>query len=327
MQAIPYVVVIVLILLGGFARTALRREHRRVRSAVTHHRGEMTPYELAYLAGGPRRVINTALGMLARAGAIRVSRGGQVSLVAGTRISPDPVEHALLESLQVRGGSCSVGELRRTVADGETMSGLRYRLMGMGLIVPDEALGHAWKLLNRLLILSVLALVVNVGMLLAGIFTSFPGVVVPLLGAFMALRGLVTYSTEKRALRGILSQAGREALDSARRLHVRGARPMTPDLAFAVGVPVALYGLGELGDPTLEEELKRDSGYTSTTGCAAGSCGGGSFGSGDGSFGSGGWGGDSGGSGDSGGGSGGDSGGGSSCGGGGGCGGGGCGGG
>lgn len=160
------------------------------------------------------------------------------------------------------------------------MSGLRYRLMGMGLIVPDEALGHAWKLLNRLLILSVLALVVNVGMLLAGIPTTFPGVVVPLLGIFMALGGLVTYSNEKRALRGILSQAGREALDSARRLHVRGARPMAPDLAFAVGVPVALYGLGELGDPTLEEELKRDSGYTSTTGCAAGSCGGGSFGSG-----------------------------------------------
>ena len=133
--------------------------------------------------------------------------------------------------------SCSVGELRRTVADGEAMSGLRYRLLGMGLIVPDEALGHAWKLLNRLLILSVLALVVNVGMLLSGILTELPGVVVPLLGAFMALGGLVTYSNEKRALRGILSQAGREALDSARRLHVRGAHPMAPDLAFAVGVP------------------------------------------------------------------------------------------
>ncbi|MFC7647730.1 TIGR04222 domain-containing membrane protein [Streptosporangium lutulentum] len=167
MQVVLYVVVIALILIVGSARAALRREHRRVRSAVTHHRGEMTPYELAYLAGGPRRVINTALGMLARAGAIRVSRGGQISLVAGTRGSPDPVEHAILEALRARGGSGPAGELRRTVADGETMSGLRYRLLGMGLIVPDEAFGHAWKLLNRLLILSVLALAVEVGMLVA----------------------------------------------------------------------------------------------------------------------------------------------------------------
>ncbi|MEU8383778.1 TIGR04222 domain-containing membrane protein [Streptosporangium sp. NPDC048865] len=301
----------------------LHREHRRVRSAmIGHYGGPPNPYELAYLSGGPRRVVNTALGVLARAGAIRISRGGQASLVAGARPSPDPVEHAVMESLHMRGGSAPVGEVRRTVAEGQSVDGLRYRLLGLGLLVPEGALDHAQVLLGRLQLASIVEVIVVAGILLAGATGGF-GTLALLVGAVAAIGGFSVHARQRRTLRDALSNAGHQVLASARVTYARGARPLAPDLAFAVGIPVALYGLGELNEPGLEEELQRQNSASGS--CASGACGGGS-GSGDGAsfggggdFGSGGWGG----SGDGGGGSS-DGGGGSSCGGG--CGGGGCGG-
>ncbi|MEU4406587.1 TIGR04222 domain-containing membrane protein [Streptosporangium sp. NPDC023963] len=289
---------------------ALHREHRRVRSAmIGHYGGPPNPYELAYLSGGPRRVINTALGLLARAGAIRISRGGQASLVAGARPSPDPIEHAVMESLHQRGGSAPVGEVRRAVAEGRSVDGLRYRLLGLGLLVPEGALDHAQVLLSRLQITSIIEVVVVAGILLAGATGGF-GTFALLVGMFSVIGGFSVYARQKRALRDVLSHTGHEVLASARRTYIRGARPVAPDLAFAVGIPVALYGLSELDEPGLEEELQRQTASGSSS-CASGACGGGSssgdassFGGG-GDFGSGGWGGssDGGGSGDGGGGS------------------------
>lgn len=297
---------------------AVHREHRRVRSAmISHYGGPPNPYELAYLSGGPRRVINTALGLLARAGAIRVSRGGQASLVAGARPSPDPIEYAVMEALHLRGGSAPVDEIRRTVAKGQSVDGLRYRLLGLGLLVPEGALDHAQALLSRLQFASIIEMIVVAGIVLAGA-TGGLGTFALLVGVFSIVGGLSLHSRQKRTLRDALSHAGHRMLASARGTYTRGARPLSPDLAFAVGIPVALYGLSELNEPGLEEELQRQTGSSN---CATGACGGGAS-SGDGSFGgggdfgSGGWG-DSGGSSDGGGGS--------SCGGGG-CGGGGCGG-
>ncbi|MER5647820.1 TIGR04222 domain-containing membrane protein [Streptosporangium sp. NPDC002524] len=318
-----FVIVLVVSLVILSTAVALHREHRRVRSAmIGHYGGPPNPYELAYLSGGPRRVINTALGLLARAGAIRISRGGQASLVAGARPSPDPIEYAVMESLHQRGGSAPVGEVRRAVAEGKSVDGLRYRLLGLGLLVPEGALDHAQALLSRLQIASIIEVVVVAGILLAGA-TGGLGTFALLLGLFSVVGGFSVYARQKRALRDVLSHAGHEALASARRTYARGARPLTPDLAFAVGIPVALYGLGELNEPGLEEELQRQTANSSSS-CASGACGGGSssgdassFGGG-GDFGSGGWGGSSDGGGS------GDGGGGSSCGGG--CGGGGCGG-
>ncbi|GGS66109.1 hypothetical protein GCM10010156_26370 [Planobispora rosea] len=320
MDIVLVVIAVILLVVVTTTATAVSTEYRRVRNAAAGHRGgPLSPYELAYLAGGPLRTINTALGMLARGGGIRVARGGQLSLIAGAPPSPDPIEQAVLDALAARSGTCPAGELRRTVADSAAMNGLRYRLLSMGLLVPDGALAGAQNRLSRLLTVSVLAVLFTVGTLVIGLSSGL-AVVAMLGGALSALIGLLSYRRQKRALRDALSKAGHDVLNSARLVHVRGARPVTGDLAFAVGAPVALYGLGELGDPALSAELERRDQATSSVG---GSCGGGSGGSGDGlsygsgDFGSGGWGGDSGG------GSGGDSGGGgSSCGGGGGCGGG-----
>ncbi|GAA3028936.1 TIGR04222 domain-containing membrane protein [Streptosporangium longisporum] len=328
MWSLLFVVAVAIGLVVVLTASALSREQRRVRSVMAGHgAGPPTPYELAYLSGGPRRVINTAIGLLARAGVIRVSRGGLVSLVAGATPSPDPVEYALMEALHQRGGSVPLSDLRRAVSDGKALEGLRYRLLGLGLLVPESALDHARSLLNRLLIATVAAAVFTAGCLLAG--PRGLGILVLLVGVLSTVVGLSTYSRQKRALRDALSRSGHDVLAAARRTHVRGVRSATPDLAFAVGFPVALYGLSELNEPGLEDELQRQDTGGSSGGCAAGACGGGSPGSGDvtyggggGDIGSGGWGDSGGSSGDSGGSSGG-----SSCGGGGGCGGGGCGGG
>ncbi|MGC5014616.1 TIGR04222 domain-containing membrane protein [Streptosporangium sp. DT93] len=325
MWSLLFVVAVAIALVVILTASALRREQRRVRSVMAGNgAGPPTPYELAYLSGGPRRVVNTALGLLAKAGPIRVSRGGLVSLVAGAPPSPDPIEHAVMEALHLRGGTAPLGDLRRAVSEGKGMESLRYRLLGLGLLVPDSALDHARILLKRLLIASVAAAVFTVGCLVAGPGQSIPAV---LIGLLATIGGLSSHARQKRALRDTLSRSGRDVLTTAYRTHVRGTRPVTGDLAFAIGVPVALYGLGELNEPGLQEELQRPDPGGATSGCATGACGGGS-GSGDGSFGgggdfgSGGWGDSGGSSGDSGGSSGG-----SSCGGGGGCGGGGCGGG
>ncbi|GAA3125979.1 hypothetical protein GCM10010466_16080 [Planomonospora alba] len=315
-------VVIAFVLLGAVIVTAAIASGRQgaVRSAAGRHHGQaITPYHLAYLSGGPRRTVNTALAMLARGGGIRVARGGRIGLVAGAPPSPDGIEQAVLSFLADRSGNCTVGEVRRGVAEGPAMASLRDHLTDMGLLVPDGALAGAHRALRLLLALSLAALLlvpVSFVLLAVGAAGAAGGVAVAV-GASAALAGLIAYGVQRASLRNVLTRAGRGVLDSARRVHVRGARPAQADLAFAVGAPVALYGLSEIGDPSVEEELKKDDGGASAV--VGGACGGGSGGSGDVSYGGGdfgsGWGG-------------GDSGGGSGCGGGGGgCGGGGCGGG
>ncbi|GGK68116.1 hypothetical protein Ppa06_28760 [Planomonospora parontospora subsp. parontospora] len=331
MEVVLFVIAVVLLGAVVIVSTVLSGQQREVREAAAHHKGRpITPYHLAYLAGGPRRTVNTALAMLARGGGIRVARGGQIGLVAGAPPSPDGIEQAVLSALAARSGTCPAGELRRTVAEAQAMAVLRVDLERMGLLVPGGALDGAGRSLRRLLVAALLAafFTVDAVVLLAVVDVAEPGLGIGavLIGFAAALIGLITYGTQRKALRNVLTRAGRDVLDSARRVHVRGSHHGTSgDLAFAVGAPVALYGLSEAGDPALEEELKHSDGGGAYVG---GACGGGSGGSGDatyggGDFGSGGYGGGDFGSG----GSGGDSGGGSSCGGGGGCGGGGCGGG
>lgn len=326
MELLLLIIAVVFAAVVGAAAVALGSEYRRVHSAgaggqAGHQGGGLGTYELAYLSGGPRRVINTALALLVRAGSVRLSRGGWTSLVSGAPQPSEPIEHAVLDALGSRGGSCQVEAVRRTVADGRAMSGLRHRLLGMGLLVPDGAFTEARRLHNRLLVVTLLTIVFELGAVLAGGSWGTARWAAVLVAGVASIGGLITYLGRKRALRGVVTRAGHEALTSVRGIHLRGVRPAEAGLVLAVGIPVALYGLSELGDPVLEEELNRQAqsqGAAGGSGCAGGACGG-STGSSDGVFYGGDFGGDSGG-GWGGGDSGGDSGGGSSCGGGSGCG-------
>ncbi|GAA2861405.1 hypothetical protein GCM10010517_20060 [Streptosporangium fragile] len=280
--------------------SAVRGEYARVRAVTSgYYGGPLYRYDLAYLSGGPRRVVNTAIAVLSRVGAVRVSRGGRVSLVAGAAPSPVPMEQALMEALRVRGGSGDLGELRRAMAEGPAMRKLNDRMLKLGLIVPDGALDRLGKPLKRLHVVSILGLVAHVvgfigafvthepgskGITASGIFITAAGV-----GLVSGTSGGIAHRDHRRALRDVLSRAGRDALDSARRTYRKGIRPVTPDLAFAVAVPIALYGLDELRDPILREELGRET-ARAEDGCATGFCGGGSPSSSTGESGSGCWG-------------------------------------
>ncbi|MGI5286887.1 TIGR04222 domain-containing membrane protein [Nonomuraea polychroma] len=113
---------------------------RRVSDATPCGAGHaLSHYELAFLSGGPRRAINTALAVLATAGAVRVSRGSQVTPVFGAPPSPVPIEQAVLATLAARPGGYRASELRRALAAHPALAELAAGLERRGLIVPERA--------------------------------------------------------------------------------------------------------------------------------------------------------------------------------------------
>ncbi|MBB6546062.1 TIGR04222 domain-containing membrane protein [Nonomuraea rubra] len=279
------------------AHAAIRRETAGIRYRDLGH------YDLAYLAGGPHRVADTAIATLAERHDLRVSRGGRVHRVISSTVAREPVEEAVLGMVAARSG-LPVMSLRIEVARSLAMDEIKQRLLAHGLLLPDDVFTRARALAVRLRVLSLAA---YAGFVIEGLTM----VVAPNLYALLAtlvflgtaFGAEVVLGTHRRALRATLTASGREALDSARQANARGV---------AEGpVPLALYGVESLRDPTLRAELGRQQARrerrrgSSYAGGGSSSCGGGG-GSAHGTAGCGS---------------------GSSCGGGGGCGGGGCGGG
>ncbi|MFI7147736.1 TIGR04222 domain-containing membrane protein [Nonomuraea sp. NPDC050022] len=284
MDLIPLVLSVVLALVIATTAATIKREHARVR-AVNFRVHELGHYEIAYLAGGPRRVANTAIALLAKSGGLRVSRGGNLHAVAGARAS-HPVEEAVLAAVAAGSKGVSAPVIRREIGGGVAMDEIRHHLTGLGLLVPGETLVPVQTLLRRLRLLSWLALagaalsVAAVIFLSMGPFTFVGGLVF----AFTGAAGLIAVARHQRAMRDALSSAGHDELRRARQAWA----PMgsASSGGEALSLSVALYGIGELHDPSLEAELnahEADEG----SGCAAGVCGGGNPGS-SGAFGAGG---------------------------------------
>jgi uncharacterized protein (TIGR04222 family) len=334
-----YALLLVAVVVAVLARntaSALTREHYRIRSVSGFSRDDLTHYELAYLAGGPRRVINTAIALLVEQELVRVARGGRVTVVAGTVPTEDGVERSVLDLAAAPGGR-STSEIRHEVADGPAMTDLKLRLIARGLLLPDGALNGPRATNTRLGRLVVLAFVVTAVSLVvpaAGLLPWSPSSIgAVLVSGATAVSGLRAHRRHSRSLPSLLTTSGRQTLQTAQTQKARVRAQAEPTSVMADGAAytglaggVALYGLGEMPDQTVAGEIdrERDHGGGGSGGCASGTCGGGASDWGAGSVGS-----DSGG-GHSGGGhsgfDGGGCGGGSSCGGGG-CGGGGCGGG
>jgi uncharacterized protein (TIGR04222 family) len=105
-----YVLLVVAILIAGFvalagwAKPTDAVEHEAI-GAESSGRGDLDVYELAYLAEGPHRVVNTAIVVLMNRELIRISRGGRIHRVSGSaRASADAVEQAVLVSASRPGG-------------------------------------------------------------------------------------------------------------------------------------------------------------------------------------------------------------------------------
>ncbi|RBY78367.1 hypothetical protein DQ238_12955 [Geodermatophilus sp. TF02-6] len=89
-------------------------------------------YDVAYLAGGPRRVVETAVVALLASGRLRVSRPpGELHVVDARR--RHPVEAAVLDAAGARGGRSAEGVYWRVRAD-VRLASVAGRLQAAGLL-------------------------------------------------------------------------------------------------------------------------------------------------------------------------------------------------
>ncbi|MBB2913418.1 putative membrane protein YgcG [Streptosporangium becharense] len=98
---------------------------------------ELTPYDLAMLAGGPPRVADTAMAALTEGKAARARRDGWLTRVRSEPTgSLHPVAQETLALIGARSGGMPVWELRREAAGTPAMAALAARLRDLGLIDP-----------------------------------------------------------------------------------------------------------------------------------------------------------------------------------------------
>ncbi|GAA4522776.1 hypothetical protein GCM10023096_50260 [Nonomuraea ferruginea] len=272
---------------SGIASQA-EEAYRRMRGGARDRRGRgLGTYELAFLAGGPLRVVNTGLAALLGTGRLRLSRGGVLHRVAGADPGEYDVERALLDAVDRHGGRLGVPEARREVSAGREVEAVRHRLQGMALLAGDDQLAQVRTLLRRLRRWSWVTMGVAVASALAGVpVAQLSGEVAFVLfgaaGVFvvMGARGVRLHRRKRAVMDNLLTYAGRERLLEARDAYaVREGRLEARD-AYAEGggrilafAPVAVFGLEHLDDARVVAELKRV--QDGSAGCGAGACGGG----------------------------------------------------
>ncbi|RBQ18643.1 hypothetical protein DP939_19350 [Spongiactinospora rosea] len=240
------------------ATVSTRTKIRRLLPAadVRQARGDLNHYQIAFLAGGPRRVVVTALATLAMTRAIEIARGGRVGLARGAA-SYDPVELAVLDAVAARPGRIKVAAIRGEVARGPVLEGLRHDLAGRGMLISEQVYAPVGRALRRLGRISRAALVVAV--IVAGLGgVSVPSVVLGVVVLGFALHAHAVASEANGDRRNAVSAAGDAELAAARDVYREGGPPVAPGVVHEVGMPVALYGPGELRDASLRRELTRD---------------------------------------------------------------------
>ncbi|MGY1802086.1 TIGR04222 domain-containing membrane protein [Blastococcus sp. SYSU D00922] len=92
---------------------------------------QLDVYDIAHLAGGPERVVDTALVALAEEGRITVQPPGRLAVVEPTR--RHPVEGAVLDAVGTRGDR-SVDVVRWRLADDDRVLAIGRRLTAAGLV-------------------------------------------------------------------------------------------------------------------------------------------------------------------------------------------------
>ncbi|MEU8383775.1 TIGR04222 domain-containing membrane protein [Streptosporangium sp. NPDC048865] len=132
MQTVQIVVVFGVSLLGVAVLVALRLA---VRPPRVYEGPELTPYELALLAGGRSRVADTALASLTVGGPVRARRNGSLTRVSGRAgVLTQPVQTEILGHLDGQEGGVPVWVIRDRVARGAAVTMLIARLRDLGLI-------------------------------------------------------------------------------------------------------------------------------------------------------------------------------------------------
>ncbi|WP_410654768.1 TIGR04222 domain-containing membrane protein [Amycolatopsis sp. lyj-112] len=289
-----YAVLLVLPLIVALLWTiAVKLGRKAPRAAVSGP--QPTTYELAYLAGGPDRVVDTAIAALVDRGTLRVSSSKQLQLTGAE--PADPIERAV-----AKGAKPGYSNTTRGIRDRLRMSGpmqaLAKGLEARGLLVAD-----ATPQIRRVVFGLYLAVfVLGVVRLFAGISRDRPiGFLIPLLIAAL-FATLVARAVKKKRTGPRPTSEGSRVLHRAKSAHGR-ERKRGISHGAAVGgaaggavlggaaVAVALGGLAFYPDEELSAALipppvsggfggGSSGGSTCSTGSSGGSsCGGGGGGS------------------------------------------------
>ncbi|MFD9704225.1 TIGR04222 domain-containing membrane protein [Lentzea sp. NPDC059081] len=224
--------------------------------------------ELAFLAGGARRVVETSLARLLTAGEIRTSRRGAVQATSTTS-SRNAVDRAVISDCQ-RYSNRTVNLMIPAVSQDEAVTSIGRRLEAMGLVISAEAAKSARR--KGSIALWVLV-AIGVVRWVNGIAISAP---VGWLTLQLVLTGLLIVVLT-RGGKHVRTGKGSRALDEARTSRSRSAMPEEALYAGAAGL-VLFGGLTVYPDLAVRSSLLASSGsaggYTGTGGyssCSTGS--------------------------------------------------------
>ncbi|TDD01828.1 TIGR04222 domain-containing membrane protein [Nonomuraea diastatica] len=269
MDGVSYAIAISLVALIALAATRTQLALSAARSRTAAATGSpLDLYQAAYLAGGPRRVVNTALVSLVAQGGVRVSGEGVVTPVQGFRPNKRVrIERAVYGQIKAGVGGSTAAEVRHGVGDAEAMRLLSTPLLRRGYLMPPAARVRARRRTSLLVVLAALAVLAAA----VGAALHVPGGAVAI-AAVAAVAGLVCSYLLRRRLADPLTKAGRTALERADIQVLAGGTWQSSDDIGAV----ALHGLTKLPDRRLADTLRRDT-RTRTRSraacCAPGHCG------------------------------------------------------
>lgn len=251
-------------------RWMLRRSN-----ATVQGRGDLDAYELAYLAGGPRRVALAAVSNLCSRRQLAITTDGQVQTAIHDATGRNGVENGILSTAIVATPANALSNVIRPQLDA-----LQNTLESQGLLVTSSARRAA----------QFLGVIIVAALLLVGAYKCYVGVQrgkpIGFLVISMIATGIGGFVLAAR--QPFRSAQGDELLTEKRRsLPVDGPVPSLQPAAGAdpmlmgLGTLVALHGLPALaGTPEYEQyrRLTRSTGGDASSGssCGSSSCGSGS---------------------------------------------------
>lgn len=210
--------------------------------------------ELAYLAGGPRRVVETAIARLLTSGELRTSRRGAVQATS-TNLPLNPVDRAVITDSQ-RYTNRTVNLMIPAVANDDAVTAIGRRLEEMGLVVRPEVAKSAAR--KGSIALWVLFVIGNVRWFNGRAI----GAPVGYLSLMLVLTGVLAILFMRRS-KHVRTSKGNKVLDAARTTSSRAAMPDEALYAGAAGL-VLFGGLAVYPDLAVRSSLLASSSGTSS---------------------------------------------------------------
>lgn len=210
--------------------------------------------ELAYLAGGPRRVVETAIARLLTAGELRTSRRGTVQATS-TAQSLNAVDRAVITDAQ-RYTNRTVNLMIPAMARDDVVTAIGRRLEDMGLVVNPAVAKSALR--KGSVVLWVL-LAIGVARWVNGIAIGAP---IGWLTLQLVVTGALIFVLTRRG-KHVRTSKGNSVLDAARTTNSR--RAATSDEALYAGAAglVLFGGLAVYPDLAVRSSLLASSGTSS----------------------------------------------------------------